>query len=76
MTVTRCAVVRFFVGPNTGVGPGVRSCRTMDALPLSRSSCAHASPQISPFRTQTGQNINVAAHGIAKLIGMMLVGDD
>jgi hypothetical protein len=28
------------------------------------------------FRTQTGQNINVAANGIAKLLRMMIEEDD
>jgi hypothetical protein len=28
------------------------------------------------FRTQTGQNINVAANGIAKLLRMMVEEDD
>ena len=28
------------------------------------------------FRTQTGQNINVAANGIAKLLHMMIEDDD
>jgi len=38
----------------------------------------HLHPHMWPndFRTQTGQNINVAVNGIAKLIGMMHVEDD
>lgn len=38
----------------------------------------HLKPEMWPndFRTQTGQNINVAVNGISKLIGMMLVDDE
>ena len=34
------------------------------------------SHQENGFRTQTGQNINVAANGIAKLLRMMIEEDD
>ena len=38
----------------------------------------HLTPQDwdTAFRTQTGQNVNVAANGIAKLLRMMLEEDD
>jgi hypothetical protein len=42
----------------------------------------HAGDHLSPddwdnsFRTQTGQNINVAANGIAKLLRMMIEEDE
>jgi len=38
----------------------------------------HLTPEMwdDGFRTQTGQNINVAANGIAKLLRMMIEEDD
>jgi hypothetical protein len=38
----------------------------------------HLQPEMwdSAFRTQTGQNINVAVNGIAKLLRMMIEEDD
>ena len=43
-----------------------------------KSQGIHLKPEMWPndFRTQTGQNINVAVNGIAKLIGMIVEDDD
>jgi hypothetical protein len=39
-----------FGGPNVGVAPPFRSCRTMWIFPASRSTFVHASPHSSAFR--------------------------
>jgi len=62
-----------------GTGTGGRTPGFMDKR---FGQLIHAGDHLTPgnwdagFRTQTGQNINVAANGIAKLLRMMIEEDD
>ena len=61
-----------------GTGTSGRTPGVMDYLFAGlKSQGIHSTPDMwdAPFTTQTGQNINVAANGIAKLLVMMTEDD-
>jgi hypothetical protein len=62
--------ILFFVGPNAGVGPPVRSCRSIRTRAFARSRSAHRNPANSFRRASesSARASNAAACGLAALV--------